>query len=221
MARRAFMTETGEKVRRIGDGEGEEEGAEAMSATKGDAGLMPPPPVPAFKRVVKKKKDLGAALGIKKKPALNTSAAKRFLSLSQLTTSEFPYYPRDFLSAHPPPPLNTQSAAHGMPGSYLRSRRGQGPHRREKREAISPVDTLNQEIDQSLVAYDSKNFPSLNVCRTGSFIPFAARRVRMFFRKARSSFVSPPLKLVEFDSRVSLQRLLLYLNDVQYRLYTT
>ncbi|KAI4246239.1 MAG: hypothetical protein L6R42_009970, partial [Xanthoria sp. 1 TBL-2021] len=70
MARRAFMTETGEKVRRIGEGEGEEGGAEAMSARQGDASLMTPPPVPAFKRVVKKKKDLGAALGIKKKPAL-------------------------------------------------------------------------------------------------------------------------------------------------------
>ncbi|KAI4107044.1 MAG: hypothetical protein LQ339_002740 [Xanthoria mediterranea] len=77
VARRAFMTEMGEKVRRIGEGEeGEEEGEgnEALVATKGDRGLMPPPPpppsVPTFKRVVKKKKDLGAALGIKKKPAL-------------------------------------------------------------------------------------------------------------------------------------------------------
>ncbi|CAL8582406.1 Pre-mRNA-splicing factor cwf16 [Xanthoria parietina] len=76
MARRAFMTEMGEKVRRIGEGEGEEEeGSEALVATKGNKGLMLPPPlpssaVPTFKRVVKKKKDLGAALGIKKKPAL-------------------------------------------------------------------------------------------------------------------------------------------------------
>ena len=77
MARKAFMTEMGEKVRRIGEGEGGEEegeGNEALVATKGDKGLMlpplPPSAVPTFKRVVKKKKDLGAALGIKKKPAL-------------------------------------------------------------------------------------------------------------------------------------------------------
>ncbi|KAI4225003.1 MAG: hypothetical protein L6R36_004239 [Xanthoria steineri] len=74
VARRAFMTEMGEKVRRIGEGEGEEgEESEGLVATNGDKGLMLPPPLPAvptFKRVVKKKKDLGAALGIKKKPAL-------------------------------------------------------------------------------------------------------------------------------------------------------
>ncbi|KAI4269250.1 MAG: hypothetical protein LQ337_007392 [Flavoplaca oasis] len=72
MARRAFMTETGEKVRRIGEGEDDAGAgdAEGITATKSDKGLMPPPPVPSFKRVVKKKKDLGAALGIKKKPAL-------------------------------------------------------------------------------------------------------------------------------------------------------
>ncbi len=70
LARRAFMTETGEKVRRIGEGDGEDgDGAEEGTAkTAGE--LMPPPPVPTFKRAVKKKKDLGAALGIKKKPAL-------------------------------------------------------------------------------------------------------------------------------------------------------
>ncbi|KAL8936825.1 MAG: hypothetical protein Q9216_004726 [Gyalolechia sp. 2 TL-2023] len=75
MARRAFMTETGERVRRIGEGE-EEDGDGAQGGVidqgkqKDDAVLMPPPPVPMFKRAVKKKKDLGAALGIKKKPAL-------------------------------------------------------------------------------------------------------------------------------------------------------
>ncbi|KAL8682686.1 MAG: hypothetical protein Q9186_001282 [Xanthomendoza sp. 1 TL-2023] len=75
MARRAFMTETGERVRRIGegDGDGDEDGLGTVGG--GDtaavaAALMPPPPVPEFKRVVKKKKDLGAALGIKRKPAL-------------------------------------------------------------------------------------------------------------------------------------------------------
>ncbi|KAL8662725.1 MAG: hypothetical protein Q9168_008216 [Polycauliona sp. 1 TL-2023] len=72
MARRAFMTESGEKVRRIGEEEeeGEDDGVGMAVAAKSVAGLMPPPPVPAFKRVVKKKKDLGAALGIKKKPTL-------------------------------------------------------------------------------------------------------------------------------------------------------
>ncbi|KAL8725774.1 MAG: hypothetical protein Q9166_007139 [cf. Caloplaca sp. 2 TL-2023] len=67
-ARRAFMTETGERVRRIGDGEGEEEDGAGLADGKIAVGLMPPPPVPDFKRVVKKKKDLGAALGIRKKP---------------------------------------------------------------------------------------------------------------------------------------------------------
>ncbi|KAL8767549.1 MAG: hypothetical protein Q9209_005966 [Squamulea sp. 1 TL-2023] len=70
LARRAFMTETGERVRRIGDGEAEEEDALVLPAGKKDAGSMPPPPVPAFNRVIKKKKDLGASLGIKKKPTL-------------------------------------------------------------------------------------------------------------------------------------------------------
>ncbi|KAL8838616.1 MAG: hypothetical protein Q9170_002062 [Blastenia crenularia] len=71
MARRAFMTETGERVRRIG----EEEEAEMPNGDEGGfkksaADIMPPPPLPTFKRAIKKKKDLGAALGIKKKPAL-------------------------------------------------------------------------------------------------------------------------------------------------------
>ncbi|KAI4175606.1 MAG: hypothetical protein LQ343_001597 [Gyalolechia ehrenbergii] len=70
MARRAFMTETGEKVRRIGEGEWEDGEGVGEGKRKNDADLMPPPPVPTFKRAVKKKKDLGAALGIKKKPTL-------------------------------------------------------------------------------------------------------------------------------------------------------
>ncbi|KAL8798955.1 MAG: hypothetical protein Q9182_006253 [Xanthomendoza sp. 2 TL-2023] len=75
MARRAFMTETGERVRRIREGEGEgddEDGALGAkdAAAAAAAASMPPPPVPEFRRVVKKKKDLGAALGIKRKPAL-------------------------------------------------------------------------------------------------------------------------------------------------------
>ncbi|KAI4239719.1 MAG: hypothetical protein L6R40_005464 [Gallowayella cf. fulva] len=70
MARRAFMTETGERVRRIGEDEGEEDGIQVDGGNQAAATLMPPPPVPEFKRVLKKKKDLGAALGIKKKSAL-------------------------------------------------------------------------------------------------------------------------------------------------------
>ncbi|KAI4128312.1 MAG: hypothetical protein LQ338_002811 [Usnochroma carphineum] len=76
VARRAFMTEMGERVRRIGeeDGEGEEGGGGSGGVEKSAGEMMPPPPAPApvptFKRAVKKKKDLGAALGIKKKPAL-------------------------------------------------------------------------------------------------------------------------------------------------------
>lgn len=89
MARRAFMTEGGERVRRIiGEGDENPEGGstprlinihETAHATKDgqslttlEAETMPPPPLPAptFKRTVKKKKDFAAALGIKKKAAL-------------------------------------------------------------------------------------------------------------------------------------------------------
>lgn len=70
MARRAFMTEEGEKVRRIGEGDGAEE-AKVGGLLLGDEAngkeLMPPP---TFKRGFKRKKDFAAALGIKKKPAL-------------------------------------------------------------------------------------------------------------------------------------------------------
>ena len=51
-----------------GDGVSGKVGASKVTATQGStAGSMPPP---EFKRVVKKKKDFSAALGIKKKPAL-------------------------------------------------------------------------------------------------------------------------------------------------------
>lgn len=51
-----------------GDGVVEDGGVGEVAAAKGvTVGGMPPP---EFKRVVKKKKDLSAALGIKKKPAL-------------------------------------------------------------------------------------------------------------------------------------------------------
>ncbi len=73
-ARRAFMSETGDKVRRLGvdedDGEGGGgNGFVATTAAVEDKAkeLMPPP---TFKRTVKKKKDFSAALGIKKKPGL-------------------------------------------------------------------------------------------------------------------------------------------------------
>jgi len=69
-ARRAFTAESGEKVRRISGEEGE--GGVGNGSTVGlgeeKAREMMPPPV--FKRTVKKKKDLLAALGIKKKAAL-------------------------------------------------------------------------------------------------------------------------------------------------------
>lgn len=70
-AKRAFTTEAGEKVRRLGD---EGEGLDGMHGHD----LTPAPaaevtteaPIPTFKRVVKKKRDLTTALGIKKKPGL-------------------------------------------------------------------------------------------------------------------------------------------------------
>ncbi|KAA6406505.1 MAG: mrna splicing yju2 [Lasallia pustulata] len=73
IARRAFMTEAGEKVRGLGedkDGDGLGDGLTASSAPAAEdrAGAMLPPPT--FKRVVKKKRDFTSALGIKKKPAL-------------------------------------------------------------------------------------------------------------------------------------------------------
>ncbi|KAL9579736.1 MAG: hypothetical protein Q9203_006573, partial [Teloschistes exilis] len=72
-AKRAFQTESGEKVRRIGkegDGVEEEEGGVEGVGTSDKATMPPPQTVPEFRRVVKKKKDLGKALGIKRKPAL-------------------------------------------------------------------------------------------------------------------------------------------------------
>lgn len=68
LAKRAFMTEDGEKVRRIEEGEGAGEGMAVASLTKGEGSAVMP--LPTFQRVVKKKKDFAAALGIKRKPAL-------------------------------------------------------------------------------------------------------------------------------------------------------
>ncbi|CAF9915654.1 MAG: hypothetical protein HETSPECPRED_002549 [Heterodermia speciosa] len=68
-ARRAFTSEDGERVRKLSDEEGPKELAERASITLGEtaAEMMPPP---TFKRAPKKKRDLGAALGIKKKASL-------------------------------------------------------------------------------------------------------------------------------------------------------
>ena len=65
-ARRAFETESGERVRRIGD---DDDGVDGDTMGGNKVGEMLPPP-PTFKRAPKKKRDLSAALGIKKKPAL-------------------------------------------------------------------------------------------------------------------------------------------------------
>jgi hypothetical protein len=68
-ARRAFETEAGEKVRRLADDD--VDGVEPAAVAVVDQ-VKPPAEAdaPVFKRVVKKKKDLSAALGIKKKQAL-------------------------------------------------------------------------------------------------------------------------------------------------------
>ncbi|KAI9846311.1 MAG: hypothetical protein M1837_004164 [Sclerophora amabilis] len=75
LSRRAFMTDAGERVRRIGE---EEELDETNGASISLSSSKLPPiaeekpneVTPTFKRAVKKKKDLSAALGIKKKSTL-------------------------------------------------------------------------------------------------------------------------------------------------------
>lgn len=76
-ARLAFLAATGEKVKRLVDEDGTDHGGDSditTIASSSSSGLSLPAnssmPPPTFKRTVKKKKDLGAALGIKKKPAL-------------------------------------------------------------------------------------------------------------------------------------------------------
>ncbi|KAI9884193.1 MAG: Pre-mRNA-splicing factor cwf16 [Watsoniomyces obsoletus] len=73
-ARRAFETEEGEKVKRFVDLDEEENGTDGKVSTGPLAGKAAETKVdtivPTFKKVVKKKKDLSAALGIKKKPGL-------------------------------------------------------------------------------------------------------------------------------------------------------
>ena len=68
-ARRAFMTDDGELVRRlmVEENDAPEAGPSAVTSEDKSVATMPPP---SFKRAPKKKKDLGAALGIKKKVAL-------------------------------------------------------------------------------------------------------------------------------------------------------
>ena len=68
-ARRAFMSEDGQKVRRLAVEGDEETAVSAMTGREGEKAKEEMPP-PSFKRAPKKKKDLGAALGIKKKVPL-------------------------------------------------------------------------------------------------------------------------------------------------------
>ncbi|PYH97424.1 DUF572-domain-containing protein [Aspergillus ellipticus CBS 707.79] len=68
LARRAFMTEQGERVKRLAV---EEEGAgKSEGGGGGGEGEMAPPPPPSFARVKKARKPLVNGLGIKKKPSL-------------------------------------------------------------------------------------------------------------------------------------------------------
>ncbi|KAF4556566.1 Pre-mRNA-splicing factor cwf16-like protein [Elsinoe fawcettii] len=69
-ARKAFMAATGEKVKRLVEEEKVEAGPSSSAAISTTAKANPAMPPPTFTRTVKKKKDFGAALGIKKKPAL-------------------------------------------------------------------------------------------------------------------------------------------------------
>ena len=64
-ARLAFQSGTGERVKRLGE---DDEETGVLGKEERDKAAMPPPPT--FQRQVKKKKDFGAALGIKKKPSL-------------------------------------------------------------------------------------------------------------------------------------------------------
>ncbi|EEQ89386.1 hypothetical protein RJZ56_003616 [Blastomyces dermatitidis] len=64
-ARRAFMTDGGERVKRLVEDEASSSGGATPAVEKSD---MPPPP--SFARVRKPKKPFNAGLGIKKKPPL-------------------------------------------------------------------------------------------------------------------------------------------------------
>ena len=68
LARKAFTTETGERVRRIQqEADDDEDKTLTVGIEERDRALMPPP---TFKRGIKRKRDLSAALGIKKRPTL-------------------------------------------------------------------------------------------------------------------------------------------------------
>lgn len=73
-ARLAFLGGTGEKVKRIQVEDQAQNGESASSATPASSGATlgsnPDMPPPTFTRTIKKKKDFGAALGLKKKPSL-------------------------------------------------------------------------------------------------------------------------------------------------------
>ena len=73
-ARLAFLGGTGEKVKRVQEDGDEPSGENFSSAVPTSNGASmaanPDMPPPTFKRTVKKKKDFGAALGLKKKPSL-------------------------------------------------------------------------------------------------------------------------------------------------------
>ena len=72
-ARLAFLGGTGEKVKRLVEEDvGDPEGLvmPGPSSNKPQVAANPAMPAPTFQRTIKKKKDFGAALGIKKKPTL-------------------------------------------------------------------------------------------------------------------------------------------------------
>lgn len=71
LARRAFETEAGEKIRRIAElGDGADAVERDVAGMPGPAEVKPDAPIPSFRRTAKKKKDFSAALGIKKKTGL-------------------------------------------------------------------------------------------------------------------------------------------------------
>ncbi|KAK5166507.1 Pre-mRNA-splicing factor cwf16 [Saxophila tyrrhenica] len=104
-ARLAFQSGTGERVKRVVEEDGEEGGVGGVeSQADKDKKAMPPPPAPTFQRQPRKKKDFGAALGIKKKPALVPSCPG--LTPFKPPTPLLPRLPRSNLSVYLPPLQN-------------------------------------------------------------------------------------------------------------------
>jgi len=66
-ARKAFRTEDDTFVRRIVEGAEEETSQVATASSSASAAVPVVPEIPSFKKTLKRKRDLGAALGIKKK----------------------------------------------------------------------------------------------------------------------------------------------------------